>query len=69
MDTESLYKRLLEHFGGSQKAAADALGVDPQVVANWKSRGFPPGRALDIETATKGTIPARDVLAARDRAA
>jgi DNA-binding transcriptional regulator YdaS (Cro superfamily) len=69
VDNESLYQRLLNHFGGSQKAAADALGVDPQVVSNWKSRGFPPARALDIEAATKGNIPARDVLAARDRAA
>lgn len=32
------------------------------MVANWKRRGLPRGRALDIEAVTKGYITARDVL-------
>lgn len=59
---ESLYQRLIAHFGGSQAAAADALGVKPQVVANWKRRGVPVERALEIEAVTKGRITATDVL-------
>ena len=58
---ETAYNRLLEHFG-SQAATADALGVSPQVVANWRRRGVPRCRALDIEVVTKGYITARDVL-------
>jgi DNA-binding transcriptional regulator YdaS (Cro superfamily) len=63
-NAKPLYDRLLEYFGG-QSAAARALRVRPSVVDNWKSRGIPRGRALDIEFATRGVIPARDVLQAK----
>lgn len=63
----NLYDKLVSHFGGPS-AAAEALRVRPQVVDNWKTRGLPRGRALDIEAATRGVISARDILAAAGRA-
>lgn len=37
---------------GSLTKLAKALDVSPQVVVNWKRRGVPAGRVLDIERAT-----------------
>jgi DNA-binding transcriptional regulator YdaS (Cro superfamily) len=61
-----LYQRLINHFEGSQVAAARALGVSPQVLSNWKRRGLPPTRALDIERGTQGGIQAKEVLKSRE---
>lgn len=59
---DNLYQRLLDHFGGRPSAVAAALGVKPQVVSNWRKRGFPPERALEIEEVTRGRIKAKEVL-------
>lgn len=37
---------------GSLTAFAKRVGVSPQVVANWRSRGVPAARVLKIEAAT-----------------
>lgn len=34
---------------------AEHLGVTPQVVVNWRKRGIPPERALEVEEKTRGT--------------
>lgn len=59
----SLYEKLLSHCGGLTPAA-NALGVSPQVVANWEKRGIPKGRALEVESVTGRRITAREVLEA-----
>jgi DNA-binding transcriptional regulator YdaS (Cro superfamily) len=39
----------------SQAAFAEAVGVQPQLVSQWKARGIVPStRVLDIEEVTKG---------------
>lgn len=62
----NLYEKLVQHFG-TPGAAASALKVRPQVVDNWRTRGLPRGRALEIEAITRGAITARDILTARDQ--
>ncbi len=37
---------------GSAQALADALGVTPQVVSNWKTRGVPANMCKAIEAVT-----------------
>lgn len=63
---QNLYEKLVAHFGTPTETAR-ALKVRPTVVDNWRKRGLPPNRALDIEAATRGVISARDVLTARGR--
>lgn len=58
---DSVFQRLVSHFK-TQAAIARAFGVSPQAVTNWKRRGVPNDRALDIENETDGKVPARDVL-------
>lgn len=41
---------------GSQAALASALGVTPMAITQWKSRGVPPVRCIDIERATKKQV-------------
>lgn len=41
---------------GSPGELARRLGVLPQHVNNWKKRGAPAARCLDIETATDGAV-------------
>lgn len=64
MSAIAVYDKLIGHFG-TLTDTAKALNVTPSVVDNWRVRGIPRGRALDIEEATGGAITARDVLAAR----
>ena len=44
-------ERAIEQAGGLSKLA-DLLKVKPQVVHNWRSRGIPAERVLEIEAAT-----------------
>lgn len=48
-------------FFGSQAALANALGVSPMAVTQWKTRGIPPSRCLDIEMATKKRVTRHDL--------
>ena len=52
MDT----KAVIAHYG-SQRKAAEALGLAQPSVANWKERP-PPLRQLQIEAATNGVLKA-----------
>lgn len=46
--------------GGLTKLA-DKLGLDIQVVSNWKRRGIPIERCVAIENATGGTVTRREL--------
>lgn len=51
----SALERAIEVAGGLS-ALAFRLGVKPQVVHNWRKRGIPPQRVLEIERATQGLV-------------
>lgn len=51
----SAIKRAIKAAGGPS-ALATRLGVKPQHVVNWRSRGVPAERVLDIEAATDGKV-------------
>ena len=51
----------IDYFG-SQAALAKALGVNSMAVTQWKKRGLPIIRALQIERCTKGSIKAEELL-------
>lgn len=42
--------------GGKPGELARLLGVDPQVVTNWRKRGVPPGRVIAVEQAVRGAV-------------
>lgn len=46
---------------GSQKELAIYLGVVPMAITQWKQRGVPPERCIDIETATDGKVTRYDL--------
>jgi len=46
----------IKHFGG-QSILAKALGVSSMAISQWKKRGVPASRAVEIETATNGGVP------------
>lgn len=48
--------KAIKHFGG-QRGLAGALGVTPMAITQWKKRGVPPNRAVDIEKVTDGDVP------------
>lgn len=48
--------RVTEFFG-SQKAAADVLGVTPMAFSQWKRRRVPVEVAVRIDSATNGAVP------------
>jgi DNA-binding transcriptional regulator YdaS (Cro superfamily) len=53
----------VKDFFGSWGAVATALGATPPAVSQWLSDGgFPPKRALFVETLTKGKIRAIDLI-------
>ncbi len=58
---------------GGLSGFAERMGVSPQVVVNWRKRGIPADRALEVEEKTRGTpyaITAAQVLeSARQRRA
>lgn len=48
---------VIEHFGGTQHAAAQALGLRQPSIANWGE--FPPAlRQIQIERMTNGELKA-----------
>jgi len=48
---------VVEHFGGTQRAAASALGIEQPSIANWGE--FPPPlRQIQIERLTNGALKA-----------
>lgn len=49
-------------LGGVAKLAA-LLGVSSQAVCNWKERGVPLERCLEIERHTKGVVTRRELRA------
>ena len=42
--------------GKPQAELAAKVGVSPMALSNWKRRGVPPERVLDIERATGGQV-------------
>jgi hypothetical protein len=47
--------KAIKAAGGPQKLA-QALDVTPMAISQWKKRGVPPERAVDIEIAVKGKV-------------
>lgn len=45
----------VEYFG-SQTKLAQAIGLSTMAVSQWRKRGIPPTRCIDIERATDGAI-------------
>lgn len=56
-------------FFGTQSAMAEALGVDRAAVAQWKTDGIPPARAIQIETLTNGLCKAVDIVGLKSQKA
>lgn len=54
--------QLIEHFGGTEKGLADALGVSQPTVHAWKTgkHGVSALKALEIERITEGKFRAVD---------
>ena len=51
------YDELIE-FYGTQKAAAEALGLSQPSLSEWKDKGIPPPRQAQYELLTKGKLKA-----------
>lgn len=55
-------ERLVNYFGTVSEAAR-ALSLTPNVITNWKARGYiPPSRALEVARATRWDIQPIDIL-------
>lgn len=46
---------------GNQTKLAEALGVSPMAVTQWKRRGVPAERCVPIEEATSGEVTRYDL--------
>jgi DNA-binding transcriptional regulator YdaS (Cro superfamily) len=55
------FELLLSHFR-TQAAIAKALGLERMTISNWKKRGIPLQRAVDIERVTKGKLKAKKIV-------
>lgn len=53
-------ERAADRVGGLSALAA-LIGVDVQVVSNWRGRGVPIERCIAIERASNGAITRRDL--------
>lgn len=51
----------INYFGSQAKIAA-AVGVDPMAVTQWKKRGIPPMRAIQLSHMAKGAFKPSDIL-------
>jgi len=51
------YEQLIAHYG-TQKAAAEALGLQQPSLSEWKDRGIPTPRQAQYELLTKGKLRA-----------
>jgi DNA-binding transcriptional regulator YdaS (Cro superfamily) len=52
--------RAIHHLGTANELAR-RLGLFPQHVNNWKTRGVPAARCIDIELATDGVVTRYDL--------
>lgn len=50
--------RAINHAGGLS-ALAKKIGLTPQAVCNWRHRGVPPERCVDIEMVTNQKVTRR----------
>lgn len=50
----------IEHFGTATELAGK-LGVNKMAITNWKKRGVPMTRAIEIEKLSNGQIKASDL--------
>ena len=48
-------------LAGGVTALSEHLGIAPQVVSNWRTRGVPAERCPDIEEATAGAVRCEDL--------
>lgn len=55
------FEQLIKHFK-TQAALARALNLQRMTISNWKNRGIPTGRALELEHMTKGRVKAKVIL-------
>jgi DNA-binding transcriptional regulator YdaS (Cro superfamily) len=51
----------IDYFGNQAKLAR-AMGLDPMSVTQWKRRGLPLKRAIEISKLTNGTVKPVDLL-------
>lgn len=71
LSTDGVKTRVMDAFQhaidkvGSITELAKKLKTTPQVVSNWRERGIPADRALDVEEATDGRVTAEQILAER----
>jgi DNA-binding transcriptional regulator YdaS (Cro superfamily) len=62
------FNDLMRHFG-TQRAAAEALGMKYQAVNNWVSRGYIPWRSqIKLERVTRGKLRAEPYPGGRKHA-
>jgi len=55
-------EKVIKYFG-SQKELADLLGVTQMAISQWKRRGIPIKRCLQIEKLSNGAIKREDIWA------
>lgn len=58
-------REIIDTLGGTKKVA-DAVGVSPQVVTNWKRRGIPPKVILENSTMFVRALVEDDPQAKKD---
>lgn len=56
----TIFAQIIQHFK-TQAGLARALGLERMTVSNWKKRGIPLGRAVEIEVLTKGKFKAKKI--------
>lgn len=56
------YEDLIEHYG-TQKAAAEALGLSQPSLSGWRDKGIPPPRQAQYELLTRGKLKAERPIA------
>lgn len=54
------FQQVLDHFGGTHQALADALGIRRHAVTQWGGQ-IPLSRAYQIEIVTGGKLKAADL--------
>lgn len=60
MDEKTALEKAADAVGGAGKLAQQ-LGVSAQAISNWKERGVPIERCLEIERATGGKVTRREL--------
>lgn len=50
------------NYFGSQAKIAEALGINPMAVTQWKKRGIPPIRAIELSQVANGAFKPSDIL-------